>query len=151
MPTCIVCGDHFPNRVRIDGKVRNLSTRRSCLSCNPFGSNRRIREDRDTAIRCSVCGSPSVANHKGSVCFTCLSRRRREMKKKKSVEFLGGRCQICGYDRCLSALSFHHRDPRKKKFSIASSYNVSWKKLEKELKKCDLLCLNCHAEVHDAS
>lgn len=73
------------------------------------------------------------------------------MKKKKSVEFLGGRCQICGYDRCLSALSFHHRDPRKKKFSIASSYNVSWKKLEKELKKCDLLCLNCHAEVHDAS
>lgn len=73
-------------------------------------------------------------------------RRRR---KKELVERHGGRCQRCGYDKCLSALVFHHRDPSTKLFNI--SVDKMQKKLalvEAEADKCDLLCANCHAEVH---
>jgi len=74
--------------------------------------------------------------------------KNRKNLKKKAAEFLGGKCKICGYDKCFSALSFHHRDPSKKSFKIGYT-NMSWTKTLKEVKKCDLLCANCHAEVHE--
>jgi len=67
--------------------------------------------------------------------------------KKRAVEYLGSKCLICGYSKCLDALSFHHRDPGLKEFRLGS-YAAGWEKLQKELDKCDLLCLRCHAEVH---
>jgi hypothetical protein len=36
---------------------------------------------------------------------------RREKVRLMTVSYKGGRCQICGYDRCIEALEFHHRDP----------------------------------------
>lgn len=65
------------------------------------------------------------------------------------IERAGGRCQRCGYRRYNGALCFHHRDPSQKQFKL-SSLTVQ-RKLEavlKEADKCDLLCANCHAEVH---
>lgn len=54
----------------------------------------------------------------------------------------------CGYDRCPRALVFHHRDPKTKSFSLSANMNRAWAKLEEEAKKCDLLCSNCHMELH---
>lgn len=71
---------------------------------------------------------------------------RRLALKERAVAFLGGKCVICGYDRCLAALDFHHQDGRDKDFAISSK--TSWKAIEPELRKCDLLCANCHREVH---
>jgi len=66
------------------------------------------------------------------------------------VEAMGGKCQICGYDRCPEALDFHHLNPDEKDFGfgkiIASPKAVS--KIIIELKKCVMLCSNCHREVH---
>ncbi len=74
---------------------------------------------------------------------------RRELKAK-AVEHKGGKCINCGYNRCLAALTFHHRDPEQKDFGISSLIRIaSWKEIKKELAKCDLLCTNCHAEHHD--
>ena len=69
--------------------------------------------------------------------------------KRRAIEFLGGKCIKCGYDRCDRALGFHHRDPSKKDFQIGSGAPKSWSRIVKELKKCDLLCANCHLEKHD--
>lgn len=73
----------------------------------------------------------------------------RRRVKLKLIEYKGGKCQICGYDKpCPSAYDFHHRDPNSKDFKIGGMI----KKLElllKEADKCDLLCKNCHAETHD--
>lgn len=59
---------------------------------------------------------------------------------------------MCGYDRCPRALDFHHRDPQEKDFEIAKARDYSLKKdgekLKRELDKCDLLCSNCHRELH---
>lgn len=72
--------------------------------------------------------------------------RRRLALKERAIAHLGGRCQLCGYDQCLAALDFHHPDGRDKEFVISSK--ASWKAIEPELGKCDLLCANCHREVH---
>ncbi len=67
------------------------------------------------------------------------------------VEYKGGACCLCGYDRCLRALDFHHLDPKKKRFSIAGGHTRSWSSLRQELDKCMLVCSNCHIELEQAS
>lgn len=73
------------------------------------------------------------------------SGRRLDLKER-AVAYLGGRCNICGYDKCPSAFDFHHIDPTEKDFVISSK--TSWEAIEPELRKCVLLCANCHREVH---
>ena len=76
-----------------------------------------------------------------------IERRRRT--KRRAVEYLGGKCERCGYAKCFRALTFHHRDPKTKLFGLSISSTRSWEKIRAELDKCDLLCANCHAEVED--
>ncbi|MCD6727662.1 MAG: hypothetical protein LT070_10555 [Solirubrobacteraceae bacterium] len=76
-----------------------------------------------------------------------MARRRRDVKRRL-VEEAGGRCAICGYDRCTRALSFHHVDPSRKSFSIAlRGHSRGLDRAREEAAKCVLLCANCHMEV----
>ena len=68
--------------------------------------------------------------------------------KLKTVEYKGGCCSICGYDKCADALAFHHCDPKMKEFRIGGS-RKSWNNIRREADKCILLCANCHVELHD--
>ena len=69
-------------------------------------------------------------------------------RKKKAIEYLGGACSICGYKKSLAALTFHHNNRDEKERGISSMLDWSWEKLKEELDKCDLLCFNCHMELH---
>ncbi len=76
-------------------------------------------------------------------------RKRRQKIRRMAVAAKGGRCEKCGYDRCTEALEFHHLDNSNKNFGLSEKGHArSWKKVEKELKKCVLLCANCHREIH---
>ena len=78
-----------------------------------------------------------------------ILRNRRYRIKKLLVEYKGNKCQVCGYNRCLSALEFHHLDPNSKDFTIASTMKYSnLDKLKVEVDKCILVCANCHREIH---
>jgi 5-methylcytosine-specific restriction endonuclease McrA len=66
------------------------------------------------------------------------------------VEYLGGCCSACGYDKCLNALEFHHINPDEKEFSISKSSSLTLDAIKSELDKCVLLCSNCHREVHNS-
>ena len=88
----------------------------------------------DNRYRCRKCSMDSVI-------------KRRKKIKKMSVEYKGGKCEICGYDKCFRALEFHHTDPDKKDFQI-SGKSVSWDRIKIELDKCVLVCSNCHSEIH---
>lgn len=68
--------------------------------------------------------------------------------KERSVYVMGEKCQCCGYDKCITALEFHHLDPLKKDFSFGDNTNRSWQNTKEELKKCILVCANCHREIH---
>lgn len=104
--------------------------------CRKHGLTQFVFENRGY-FRCVKCRIEAVTN----------ARRKR---KKKLVEYFGGKCQLCGYDKCQGVLQFHHVDPDTKKFAIAS-FGVcrAWEKVLTEAKKCVLLCANCHGEVEN--
>ena len=75
--------------------------------------------------------------------------RRRKKLREQAVEYKGGKCMFCGYDRYLGALDFHHLNSEDKEFGISKDgITRSWKRVKKELDKCILVCSNCHREVH---
>lgn len=118
---CKSCGNKIPRKIPHTNKKTSV-TRKKCYNCSP-PSRKQISQYGE-------------------------ERRRR---KKILVEMLGGKCSLCGYDRSMSALSFHHKDPTHKKFDISNNGNLlkEWRIVVKEAKKCELLCLNCHAEKHN--
>jgi len=76
-------------------------------------------------------------------------QRRRKKVRQMSLELAGGSCLLCGYNKCLDALEFHHREDQAKDFSISDrGYSRSWSRVKTEIGKCALLCANCHREVH---
>lgn len=76
--------------------------------------------------------------------------KRRKKLKILAIEYKGGKCEKCGYDKCKAALEFHHLDPNEKDFGIASKgYTRSWEAVKKELDKCIMVCANCHREIHE--
>lgn len=72
----------------------------------------------------------------------------RHRLKERSVYVMGEKCQCCGYNKCITALEFHHLNPKEKDFSFGSNTNRSWYDTQKELQKCILVCANCHREIH---
>jgi hypothetical protein len=77
--------------------------------------------------------------------FKALLRRRQIMEE--AVAYMGGKCCLCPYDRCVEALEFHHVDPEEKGFNIADKV-TSFEAIKLELDKCELVCANCHREIH---
>lgn len=73
----------------------------------------------------------------------------RQAMKFNAVRIKGGKCEVCGYNKNIAALCFHHTDPSKKETQLSSGNTRSWEKYLYELEKCQLLCLNCHAEIHN--
>ncbi len=90
-------------------------------------------------------------NRKASYCKSCFNiycMDRWKQRKLESIEFKGGCCIKCGYNKCPHALEFHHRDPAVKEYTWNKMRYCNIKTLQKELNKCDLLCSNCHRELH---
>ena len=75
---------------------------------------------------------------------------RRRFRQRVTDAF-GGKCGICSYNRCLRALELHHLDPTKKELSFGRilARACNWDRVVAELRKCTLLCANCHREFHD--
>ncbi len=92
-----------------------------------LGENRRIR--------CSKCATEAVSN-------------RRRKVKSTLVKERGGKCERCGYNKCIWALDFHHIDPSTKLFSMSSGgFTIAIDRFREEAKKCELVCANCHREI----
>jgi hypothetical protein len=75
----------------------------------------------------------------------------RRRTKDRIVEAMGGKCLICGYDGCTATFDLHHLDPSTKSFSMGGvrANPRAWAQIVEELRKCVLLCANCHREVED--
>ena len=81
-------------------------------------------------------------------CNNIYTTKIQQQKKKEAIDYKGGKCIKCGYNKYDGALDFHHLDPSKKDFSISKRKNCSLETIKSELDKCILLCRNCHAELH---
>jgi hypothetical protein len=83
-------------------------------------------------------------------CKRCVGEwvtRRKQKIKRLLVEEAGGRCAVCGYDRSIVSLHFHHVDPQTKSFALSMSTTKALASYREEMRKCVLLCANCHGEV----
>lgn len=75
----------------------------------------------------------------------CVKRRKENLKR-----VFHSKCCLCGFSSFSEALEFHHVNPKEKSFGICAS-NATTKSLEKQLKemrKCILVCANCHRGIH---
>ena len=103
--------------------------------CKKHGNTEFVLRN-DGRYRCKKC------------CVDAVQKRRDEVKRM-AVEYKGGKCEICGYDKYQGALEFHHLNPEEKDFGIsAKGYTRSFEKIKEEIEKCILVCSNCHKEIH---
>lgn len=114
-------------------------------------------------LKCQSCGN-ALSGRRTKFCSTqCVlkstnskhqnynnQQRRGAAKKIKLMQMKGLACKMCGYNKNYSALAFHHRDPKIKShgLDLRTCSNKSWDSLLKEAEKCDLVCMNCHMEIH---
>jgi len=113
----------------------------------------------NTIITCITCGKPLSGRQRRHCSPTCKNKVNQSYKcqqlrgwKRKllCVKRMGGCCSICGYNKNLSALIFHHKSYDGKNFQLdmRSLSNRTLLRINKELKKCILVCHNCHSELH---
>ena len=78
-------------------------------------------------------------------------QERGRKRKLELIKLQGDECEVCGYNKNYAALEFHHKVPADKSFQLdlRSLSNRSWEAILEEVKKCQLLCSNCHAEHHN--
>ena len=62
--------------------------------------------------------------------------------------YICGKYSVCGYNKCMSSLNFHHKKQITKKFGISQKTMAPLKVIKPELDKCILMCDNCHEETH---
>lgn len=88
-----------------------------------------------------------------SYCNICAREQtaiRKREYKKRIVDYFGGKCEICGYDKCIGALEFHHKNPNTKENVFSNVMrNLSFEKQKEVTVGCILLCANCHREIHE--
>ena len=112
---------------------------------------------------CEICNEEFDCNNKLRIyCYNCSgdstrldNKTRKHQKtilrrsmKLHAIKLLGGSWTVCGYDRCVDALEFHHENPEEKEFKLGSGNTMSWKEYKAEALKCKLVCSNCHKEIH---
>jgi len=162
---CTTCGapvQRTPTELR---RSKRPFCSRSCAN----SYNNRVAPKRALEGTCRTCKTPVRSIHrycsKGCRDAALLSRRPsaeqlrqkqcdkvvawRQRAKLKAVAYKGSACSVCGYSKCIAALEFHHPDPAGKDFGI-SGKTRSWERIKAELDKCELVCANCHREIHDA-
>jgi hypothetical protein len=113
----------------------------NCSICNKKLTGRQTR----------FCSRKCKSQETNNVNQNYESQQKRGWDRKiKLVDMLGGKCKCCGYKKNYSALTFHHLEPSKKErtLDIRQLSNTRWELLVEEVKKCDLLCFNCHMELH---
>lgn len=151
---CVVCGKEF----------EAIKTTKKYCSQDCINKMRRIKyanrekENKEPKLlnekKCLLCGAlfrpKTAAANQRQCCYDCVpegTQLTRGGFVAKLKEIYRGKCIKCGYDKCLSALDFHHRDPNLKDFGISDD-NMRLKEAVEEVKKCILICSNCHRELH---
>jgi hypothetical protein len=157
MKKCLNCENIVPTRCTIDGKLRNLNNRKYCFDCSPFGQHNTKKVHLESASNpmriCRTCNREYQGGHQKhkDICDSCRVAEVRKLRKKELIDYKGGKCKICNYNKCQKALEFHHINPENKKFAIANTGITRIEILKEEADKCILVCSNCHVEIHDGS
>ena len=86
-------------------------------------------------------------NRKRQLQLALIRRARyRQICKAYTMKLKNTPCQDCGQKYPPYVMDFDHREGEQKLHEIAKMVTGGWslKKIEREIKKCDLVCANCH-------
>lgn len=127
---------------------RIYNGRAYCFNCS---STIRSQSKREDILICIECGKQFKYKGKGdSTCNSCRVKKYKKNVKQKAIDYKGGKCVICGYNKCHRSLCFHHIDSKAKEFQLSDNNKAyCFEKIKIELDKCVLVCSNCHGEIHD--
>ena len=109
---------------------KGIDTDPLCVHCGETNRNRFYKKNKGT---CKSCQSK-------------ISEKKRVLDRERVIDYKGGKCESCGYNKYRGALEFHHLDPSQK--DPLGLRKRSFESLKKEVDKCVLLCANCHREEH---
>ena len=132
--------------------MKPLIISRKCKYCKIVKPSNEFYRDRANPLGfgygCKKCLTEFQReyNKKNRKMVTEKTRIKRQNIKKLLVAENGGKCFVCGYNKYIGALDFHHKDPNTKDFSVGRLSGINMAR--EECKKCILLCSNCHNEVH---
>lgn len=105
----------------------------------------------DVVKRCRTHGDWPHGYYGGRYrCKRCAGEavtRRNQKVKLLLVDEAGGACAVCGYERAINNLHFHHADPALKSFGINGGHGRGLEARRAEAAKCVLVCANCHGEI----
>lgn len=155
MPNCKGCQTFFPKNYFDGTRYYDFRHRVYCVACSPIGSRRKCgpkpnpegrMKGRLIEFTC-YCGKKHKNKNAQRLCSTCSVKKQRHKRRKWAIEKLGGKCIICGCDKHY-CLDFHHKNPSEKTFSLSSFWHYNIEMLKKEIEKCELICANCHREIH---
>jgi len=163
---CACCGKQVVRGRTQHNKNKNSFCDSVCAA--KYNNRKHPKRKATTPEPCPTCGNP-----KSSVavkCVDCFNRERaarsaesladrleagrravgsyKKRMKLKAIEYKGGSCSLCGYNKSIRSLEFHHVNPSEKDFSL-SSVTRKWEVVKPELDKCILVCANCHGEIHE--
>ena len=156
---CEVCGKEIPNRP--DRKTATCLTCWRLKRCQQCGQQLGMSEHICASVDlkgerfCSDCGkllSQSGYERWKTRCPQCEKKRWRDKERAIRAELkhtFGGACSVCGYDRCDTALHFHHLDDSAKyDWNVKGKGGSSIREIQAHPERFQLLCANCHIEIH---
>lgn len=80
------------------------------------------------------------------------NKKLRIINKHKSIVIKGSICNECKLEYSkenIYLFHFHHLNPHQKTEGLNDLFKLKWStRIEEELKKCILLCSNCHLKIH---
>lgn len=125
--------------------LQKNNTNMNCIICN-----KEIFKPKRKYCSNSCKGAAHYARHREANPNTTYSQyKRADVRKKHLIHTKGGCCAVCGYNKNYAALSFHHRCCKNFSLDSRNIGNRSFSSVLAEVQNCDLLCLNCHSELHN--
>lgn len=142
--------ENYPKKLKLEYLAKKL--KRSIKSIKHKAAREEIRRPRFPSDKASEKVPRKITDkryyEKNKDKIRKRSRNKRKMLKIEAIKKLGGKCQICGYNKCSSAFDFHHKGTKSDNLNTLLK-NESRQKILKEIRKCILLCANCHRELHN--
>src|SRR5690348_17336462 len=151
MKICIICNINKEDKdfyIHTETRGNSKGKKSLCSYCKECEKKRTTERAKNYKLKNPEIVSRNRKKYKRNKVKNSIDNKRRQREiKQKCVDLKGGECIVCGYNKYLAALDFHHLDPSQKSFSV-TGYTTSWEKIIVELDKCILLCSNCHRAVH---
>ena len=143
---CSKCKEEKPKQAFHNNKRRHNGKSAYCISCDKERKKAYLQTEKGREAS-RKRQEKHRQNNPESVKKATIRNRKKKQDLVDNYKSTG--CCICGYNRCLQALDLHHMNPLVKEDTVSNLiFSSGIERLEEEVKKCVVLCANCHREHH---